>query len=50
MKPFYEEDGITIYHGDAREILPQLRAESIITDPIWPGLRDAFPASMQRRC
>lgn len=24
MKPYYEEDGITIYHGDAREVLPQL--------------------------
>lgn len=24
MKPYYEEDGITIYHGDCREILPTL--------------------------
>lgn len=43
MKPYYEEDGVTIYHGDAREILPTLRAESIITDPIWPDCEHAFP-------
>jgi hypothetical protein len=24
MKPYYEEDGITIYLGDCREILPQI--------------------------
>ena len=24
MTPYYEQDGITIYHGDAREVLPGL--------------------------
>src|SRR3989339_682566 len=24
MKPYYEKDGITIYHGDCREIIPYL--------------------------
>jgi len=24
MKPYYERAGITIYHGDAREILPAI--------------------------
>jgi DNA modification methylase len=33
MKPYYEEDGITIYHGDCREILPQIRGDCIIADP-----------------
>lgn len=34
MTPYYEEDGITIYHGDAREILPHLRSvDHVITDP-----------------
>lgn len=41
MKPYYEEAGITIYCGDAREIFPQVSAESIITDPVWPN--SAFP-------
>lgn len=34
MKPYYEHAGITIYHGDCREILPTLGpVEHIITDP-----------------
>lgn len=38
MKPYYEQDGITIYHGDCREILPYLDVcEVLITDPVWPN-------------
>lgn len=34
MKPYYEHTGITIYHGDCREILPGLpRVDAVITDP-----------------
>lgn len=34
MKPYYEKDGITIYLGDCREILPQLeQVELVVTDP-----------------
>ena len=33
MKPYYEADGITIYHGDCREILPQLGVDAVVTDP-----------------
>lgn len=34
MKPYYEHAGITIYHGDCREILPTLGAvDALITDP-----------------
>jgi site-specific DNA-methyltransferase (adenine-specific) len=33
VKPYYEHAGITIYHGDCREILPQLKAELLCTDP-----------------
>lgn len=34
MKPYYEDDLVTIYHGDAREILPTLdAADAIVTDP-----------------
>lgn len=32
-KPYYNEDGITIYHGDARAILPFISADCLITDP-----------------
>ena len=43
MKPYYEHAGITIYHGDCREVLPQLEVESIITDPVWPNCEHIFP-------
>ena len=37
MKPYYgPQDGITLYHGDCREVLPMLRQNSIelvVTDP-----------------
>jgi site-specific DNA-methyltransferase (adenine-specific) len=35
MKPYYEQDGITIYHGDCREILPSLSGKygAYISDP-----------------
>jgi site-specific DNA-methyltransferase (adenine-specific) len=37
MKPYYEQDGVTIYHGDCREVLPALdKVEAVITDPVWP--------------
>lgn len=34
MQPYYEETGITIYHGDCREVLPLLpKADLVLTDP-----------------
>ena len=40
MKPYYEQDGITIYHGDCREILPALpKVDLVLTDPPY-GLGD----------
>ena len=34
MKPYYEHAGITLYHGDCREILPGLgRFDLLLTDP-----------------
>ena len=50
MKPYYEDGRITIYHGDAREILPMLRADVIIADPpygqtslAWDKWPDGWP-------
>lgn len=39
MKPYYEHAGITIYHGDCREILPHLKADAVVTDPPYLGAR-----------
>src|SRR5580698_7311662 len=34
MKPYYEEPGITIYHGDCRDVIPFIPLpDLIITDP-----------------
>ena len=34
MRPYYEHGGITVFHGDCREILPLLeRVDHVITDP-----------------
>lgn len=33
MTPYYEQDGIVIYHGDCREIVPMLERGLMVTDP-----------------
>ncbi len=37
MRPYFEDEAVTIYLGDCREVLPSLTAvEAVITDPVWP--------------
>jgi site-specific DNA-methyltransferase (adenine-specific) len=31
--PYFERDGIVLYHGDARELLPGMRVDVVLTDP-----------------
>jgi site-specific DNA-methyltransferase (adenine-specific) len=38
LTPYYEQDGITIYHGDCREVLP-LAVHAVVTDPPY-GISD----------
>lgn len=33
MKPYYEHSGITIYHGDCRDVLPTVKADAVVSDP-----------------
>ncbi len=36
MEPYYDADGVTLYHGDARDVLRELAAgsvDAIVTDP-----------------
>jgi len=53
VKPYYEDDSVTIYHGDCREILPDLKADAIITDPPYGisfesrAARGATPGAMR---
>lgn len=38
MTPFYDREGVTIWVGDCRKILPQLEyTDVLITDPVWPN-------------
>jgi hypothetical protein len=45
MKPYYEEDGITIYHGDATEVAADMSL--VVTDP--PYGRDVALCTKSRR-
>ena len=48
VKPYYEEDGITIYHGDCREVLPTLpRVDLVLTDPPY-GINAARTRNSQQ--
>ncbi len=43
MTPYYDHAGITIYHGDAHELLPGIpEVDVVLTDPPWPGVSDAI--------
>ena len=33
MTPYYQDDAVTIFHGDCREILPGLVFDAVVTDP-----------------
>jgi DNA modification methylase len=39
MKPYYEHAGITIYHGDCREILPTCTWDTLVTSPPYASQR-----------
>jgi len=45
MTPYYDEHGITIYHGDCREVLPTIEPTACVTDPVWPNAEVALAGS-----
>ena len=48
MKPYYDQDGITIYHGDCRDILPTLeKVDLVLTDPPY-GIGEAAGKNYSR--
>jgi DNA modification methylase len=48
MTPYYDKDGITIYHGDCRDILPSLEpVDLVLTDPPY-GIGEAAGKNKSR--
>lgn len=58
MQPYYVDDRVTLYHADMRELLGQLAADAVVTDPPygetallwdrWPtGWPSLIPASIR---
>ena len=59
MKPYYQDEWVTIYHGDCREILTELpKVDLVLTDPPYPnsvgyfedGLLDSLYAFARIEC
>jgi DNA modification methylase len=43
MTPYYDHAGITIYHGDCREIMPGLAGvDAVVSDPPYPNSAGHF--------
>ena len=51
MTPYFEQDGVTLYHGDCREILPQLgqQFQTVLTDPPYGKVRGDFDQAWTNR-
>lgn len=50
MTPYYQDDAVTIYHGDALELFDSLHASCVITDPpfFMPATHYSSRISWQR--
>ena len=50
MQPYYEQDGITIYHADCRDILPLLpKVDLVLTDPPYEIVASGGGIGAQRQ-
>lgn len=39
MQPYYQDNFVTIYHADCRDIITVFPAQTIISDPVWPDVK-----------
>jgi adenine-specific DNA-methyltransferase len=51
VTPYFEQDGVTLYHGDCREILPGLgqQFQTVLTDPPYGKVRGDFDQAWTNR-
>ena len=51
MTPYFEQDGVTLYHGDCREILQGLgqQFQTVLTDPPYGKIRGDFDHAWTNR-
>jgi site-specific DNA-methyltransferase (adenine-specific) len=51
VTPYHESDGVVLYHGDCREILPQLgqQFQTVMTDPPYGKVRGDFDQAWTNR-
>src|SRR3989442_210652 len=38
LKPYYQSRGVTVYHGDCEETIPQLETDIVVTSPPYNTL------------
>jgi DNA modification methylase len=46
MKPYYQDESVTIYNADCRDVLPTLdKVDLVLTDPPYGTILDPFMGS-----